>query len=126
MYQIHPVECSPSLSSTQMVNLISIQFQVGEPVFRHNALSEMTTIMGDVMQQQLIHPKIAIVTLNLLPLELVKVIMKAGVYDDKIKGISQWLLLVESSVMKPKSNIDILVLKHNHQSSQKDRKSICV
>ena len=38
-----------------MVNLISIQFQVGEPVFRHNALSEMTTIMGDVMQQQLIH-----------------------------------------------------------------------
>ena len=91
-----------------MVNLISIQFQVGEPVFRHNALSEMTTIMGDVMQQQLIHPKIAIVTLNLLPLELVKVIMKAGVYDDKIKGISQWLLLVESSIIKPKSNIDIL------------------
>ena len=91
-----------------MVNLISIQFQVGEPVFRHNALSEMTTIMGDVMQQQLIHPKIAIVTLNLLPLELVKVIMKAGVYDDKIEGISQWLLLVESSVIKPKSNIDIL------------------
>ena len=97
-----PLSLNPS---EQMVNL---QFQVGEPVFRHSALSEMITIMGDVMKQQRIHTKVAVVTLNLLPLELVKVVMKAGVYNDEIEGISQWLLLVESSVIKPKSNIYIL------------------
>ena len=91
-----------------MVNLVSIQFEVGEAISCNDVLFKMTATMIDVMQQQLIHLEVAIVTLNLLPLELVKVIMETGVYSDKVEGISQWLFLVESSVIKPKSNINVL------------------
>ena len=92
------------------MNVISAQSEIGEPISGHDTASQVMAItMMNVVHQQLIHPEVAVFTLNFFSFEYIKVVMQMAVDNDKISGISQWLLFVESSVVKPQSNINIFL-----------------